>query len=92
MYVWLTQTHLDVSWCDTMEKFGKSVIKCKKAVKINPYSTVIYLYIPVVWVRSMLQCAKIYYCTHTHATHFGNTTGFSVPVLNPTKSLSSQRK
>jgi hypothetical protein len=28
-------------------------------------------------------CAKIYYHTHTCATCFGNTAGFSVPVLNP---------
>jgi hypothetical protein len=41
---------------------------------------------PVVWVHDMLWCAKIYYCIHTHATYFGNTAGFSVPMLNPTTS------
>lgn len=38
----------------------------------------------IVWVRDVLWCAKTYYHTCTHATHFGNTAGFSVPVLNPT--------
>ena len=32
--------------------------------------------------RSMPWCAKIHYCTHTHVTHFGITTGLPAPVLN----------
>ena len=39
---------------------------------------------PAVRVRGMLRCAEIYYRTRTRATRFGNTAGFSVPVLNPT--------
>ena len=31
----------------------------------------------------MSQCAKNQNCTHTHITHFGNTTGIPVPVRNP---------
>jgi hypothetical protein len=36
----------------------------------------------MVWVCSVVQCAKIQYCTHTHVTCFGNTMGLPVPVLN----------
>ena len=31
----------------------------------------------------MPRYAKVDYCTCTRATRFGNTAGFSVPVLNP---------
>ena len=34
-------------------------------------------------IRGVLRCAKTYYHTHTRTTCFGNTMGFSVPVLNP---------
>ena len=34
-------------------------------------------------VRGMLRCAKICYRTRTCATHFLNTAGLPVPVLNP---------
>ena len=37
----------------------------------------------VVRVRGVLRCAKIQYRTRTRDTRFGNTAGFSVPVLNP---------
>ena len=29
------------------------------------------------------RCAKVDYHTRTRTTHFGNTTGFSIPMLNP---------
>ena len=35
-------------------------------------------------VHGILRCAKVYYCTCTHVTHFKNTAGLPVPVLNPT--------
>src|ERR1700683_3529423 len=31
----------------------------------------------------MPRCAKVRYCTRTCSTHFGNTTGLPVPILNP---------
>ena len=37
----------------------------------------------VAWVCSAPQCAKNQNHTHTHDTHFGNTAGFPIPVLNP---------
>ena len=37
----------------------------------------------VVWVCSVSQCAKIQNHTHTHGTHFGNTVGIPIPILNP---------
>ena len=38
-------------------------------------------------VRGVPRCAKTYYRTRTRATRFGNTAGFSVPVLNPRYSI-----
>ena len=32
---------------------------------------------------SMLWCAKIQYCTHTHGPRFGSTAGLPIPVQNP---------
>ena len=37
-----------------------------------------------VQVHGVPRCAKIHYCTRTHATRFGNTTGLPIPVFNPT--------
>ena len=36
----------------------------------------------VVRVCGMPRCAKVRYRTRTHVTHFGNTAGLPVPVLN----------
>ena len=35
------------------------------------------------WVHGVSQCAKNQNRTCTHSTHFGNTTGLPIPVLNP---------
>ena len=38
---------------------------------------------PRVRVRGVVRCDKIKYRTRTRVTRFGNTVGFSIPVLNP---------
>ena len=39
----------------------------------------------MVWVHSVLWCAKIQNHIHTCGTHFGNTAGIPIPVLNPSE-------
>ena len=41
----------------------------------------------MVQLHSVLQCAKIQNCTHTCGTHFGNTAGIPIPILNPRHEL-----
>lgn len=72
---------------------NKTVKKCnkKKTEKwhLLYYNIPVHTHEPVVWVCSMMWCAKIYYHTCTCITHFGNTTGFSIPMLNPTVAIAA---
>ena len=79
MYVQLTQPYLVVSHCDTMGKKRKNNEKRQQKLCLFYCNIPVHTRKPTVRVHGMPWCAKIYYYTH-----FGNTMGFSVPVLNPT--------
>ena len=81
--------HSHIWLCHTVTQWKKKEKQWKNVQKMQWKLCLLYCNIPVhtreptVWVHGVPQCAEIYYRTRTHATHFGNTAGFSVPVLNP---------
>ena len=64
-------------------------MEIKKQEKLNKISSPMLLNLPMnthdtmVWVHGVLQCAKVHCCTCTRSTHFGSTTGKSIPMCNP---------
>lgn len=87
--VWLAWSWhcLVMSNCDTYRDFETSIRNYNKVINFEAHHC--YTIKPmntcdtVVQVHSVLQCAKIQHCTHTHGTHFGRTMGKPVPMQNP---------
>ena len=84
MCMQLTQTYLIMSCCDTNDTWFKNNEKSKiYKGKNDSQPTRMDQWIPantrntMVWVRGVSQCFKIQNCTH-----FGNTVGLTVPMLN----------
>jgi hypothetical protein len=85
MYVWLTEPYLVVSHHDTMKKNRSNMRKNEfQSNKNYAHSVLIYVWIPMVRVQGMLQCAKYQSCTRTRGTHDLITVGIPVPMTNPT--------